>query len=136
MTKNTDLPKILIVEDNSCAAICMEAILSKLGYLITHIVASGQEAVEIARNSLPDLILMDINLRGEMDGITAYECIRGTVAIPVVYISAHTDEHIIVRANQTKPSGYILKPYSVAELITGIEKALLCNDYIEERKQQ
>ena len=134
--KNNNPPKILIVEDNSCAAICMKAILFKLGYLITHIVASGQEAVDIARNSRPDLILMDINLCGEMDGITAYERIRETVDIPVVYVSAYTDEYVFARANQTKPSGYIIKPYSVTELITGIEKALLGNDYIEEKKQQ
>jgi two-component system, response regulator PdtaR len=124
MAKTPDPPKILIVEDDSCAAICTKAILSKLGYLITNIVATGQEAVGNALNSLPDLILMDIKLRGEMDGITAYERIRETVEIPVVYVSSFTDQDVIDRANLTKPSGYILKPYSVAELIESIELAL------------
>ena len=133
MTKNNDPPKILIVEDNSCAAICMKAILTKLGYLITHIVTSGQEAIDIALNSLPDLILMDIDLCGSIDGITAYERIKETADIPVVYVSAFTDYDVVARANLTKPSGYLLKPFSISELITGIEKALLCTDYIEER---
>src|ERR1700694_5923555 len=104
MAKNTNLPKVLIVEDNGPITEFIDEILTKEGYCIIDIVATGSEAIEIARDTLPDLILMDIMLKGEMDGITAYERIKEIADIPVIYVSFYSDEHIIARANRTKPS--------------------------------
>jgi CheY-like chemotaxis protein len=102
----------------------MKLMLSKEGYCVTDIVATGEEAVEIALKTQPDLILMDINLRNRLDGINAFEQIKKTVDIPVVFVSTYADEDIIARATQSKPSGYIVKPFKCAQLIKGVEKAL------------
>jgi CheY-like chemotaxis protein len=124
MTKITDRPKILIVEDNGPIVGFMNEILTKEGYCIIDIVATGREAIEIALDTRPDLILMDIKLRNEMDGITAYERIKEKVDIPVVYVSAYADEHIIARANQSSPGGFIVKPFKIEQLIAGVKEAL------------
>ena len=123
MAKTTDRPKILIVEDNGPITEFFEEILTKEGYRIIDIVASGKEAIEIALDTIPDLILMDIELKGDMDGITAYEKIKETVDIPVLYISAHIDDDIMARAAQTEPYGFIVKPFSLEELLAEVEGA-------------
>src|SRR6266567_1784052 len=124
MHKDIDIPRILIVEDNKTIADCMKIMLSQAGYCVADIVASGEEAVDIARKTLPDLILMDIKLWGELDGITAYEQIKKTIDIPVVFVSAYADEDVIARAMQSKPSGYIVKPFKAVQLIGEVEKSL------------
>lgn len=127
MTKFTDPPKILIVEDNGPIVGFFHEILTKEGYCIIDIVATGREAIEIALDTRPDLILMDIQLKDEMDGITAYERIKETVDIPVVYVSAYADKHIIARANQSNPGGYVVKPFKIEQLINCVEEALAGN---------
>ena len=127
MTKNNDPPKILIVEDNGPIAGFLNEILTKEGYCIIDIVASGKEAIGIALDTRPDLIVMDIKLRGEMDGITACERIKEIVDVPVVYVSAYGDEHIIARANQNNPSRYIVKPFKIEHLIKSVGEALTGN---------
>lgn len=127
MTINTDRPKILIVEDNGPIVGFMNEILTNEGYCIIDIVATGREAIEIALDTRPDIILMDINLRGDMDGISAYDRIRETVEIPVVYVSAYDDEHVMARAKQHHCAGYIVKPFKIEQLITSIEDSLAWN---------
>ena len=121
--------KILIVEDESIIAEDISDSLISLGYRITGMVYSGEEAIEAAAKFRPDLILMDVNLQGEMDGITAAAEIRSRFQIPVVYLTAYTDENTLRRVNATKPFGYIVKPFEEKNLHTTIQLALHQHEY-------
>ena len=116
--------KILIVEDESIIAEDISDSLISLGYSITDIVYSGEEAIHSATEFRPDLVLMDVNLQGEIDGITAAEEIRSRFQIPVVYLTAYADENTLRRVNATKPFGYIVKPFEEKNLHTTIQIAL------------
>ncbi|MEG3896914.1 MULTISPECIES: EAL domain-containing protein [unclassified Microcoleus] len=116
--------KILIVEDESIIAEDISDSLISLGYKITDIVYSGEEAIISAAEFLPDLVLMDVNLQGEIDGITAAAEIRSRFQIPVVYLTAYADENTLRRVNATKPFGYIVKPFEEKNLHTTIQLAL------------
>ncbi|MBE9121533.1 EAL domain-containing protein [Tychonema sp. LEGE 07199] len=116
--------KILIVEDESIIAEDISDSLISLGYRITDIAYSGEEAIQSATQSRPDLVLMDVNLQGEIDGITAAEVIRSRLAIPVIYLTAYADENTLRRVNSTKPFGYIVKPFEEKNLHTTIQIAL------------
>ncbi len=117
-------PRILITEDERIVAEDLRLTLIQLGYDVVGSVATGEEAVERAKELVPDIILMDIFLAGEMDGIAAAETIRSTSDIPVVYLTAFADPQIMEKAKITQPYGYILKPYQERELHTIIEIAL------------
>jgi len=121
---NTDGKNILVVEDESVVAIHIEESLMKLGYAVTALVASGEDAVTKAEETRPDLILMDIVLKGEMDGIEAAAQIREKFNIPVIYLTAYADDTIVHRAKVTEPLGYIVKPFNERELKSAIEIAL------------
>ena len=121
--------KILIVEDESIIAEDISDSLISLGYRITGMVYSGEEAIEAAAQFRPDLVLMDVNLQGEMDGITAAAEIRSRFQIPVVYLTAYTDENTLRRVNATKPYGYIVKPFEEKNLHTTIQLALHKHEY-------
>ncbi len=114
---------ILIVEDESIVAKDIKKRLENLGYTVSAVVTSGEEAIEKAREK-PDLVLMDIVLRGDTDGIAAAETIRTQVGVPVIYLTAYADEKTLQRAKITEPYGYILKPFEDRELHTAIEVAL------------
>jgi len=115
---------ILIVEDEAIIAADLAAKLSFLGYDVIGTVASGEEAVENACLSHPQLVLMDISLKGSMDGIAAAQRIRGELDIPVIYLTAHSDSATLASAKITEPFGYVLKPLDERELATAIEMAL------------
>jgi len=117
-------PKILVVEDESVVALDLQTRLTRLGYHVVEATAYGETAVEIAARLRPDLVLMDIRLRGEMDGITAADLIRTRLNVPVIYLTAHADEGTVKRARITEPFGYILKPFDERELRTIIEMAI------------
>jgi diguanylate cyclase (GGDEF)-like protein/PAS domain S-box-containing protein len=119
-----DKIRILIVEDEGLIARDIENMVKNAGYEVCGVIASGKEAVEQADKTQPDLILMDIILRGEMDGVEAAEKIRERYNIPVIYLTAHTDENTLQRAKLTEPLGYTLKPVEQKELLTVIEMAL------------
>lgn len=119
-----DKIRILIVEDEGLIARDIEDMVRSVGYEICGIAGTGEEAVEKAETTHPDLILMDIILRGEMDGVEAAEKIREESSIPVIYLTAHTDDDTLQRAKLTEPLGYTLKPVEQKELITVIEMAL------------
>ena len=95
---------ILIVEDQAVVALTIEAQLIELGYGISGITASGEEAVQMARDLHPDVILMDINLSGPIDGIIATGQIKTFLDVPVIYLTAYSDEETIKRASATCPS--------------------------------
>ena len=115
---------ILIVEDDIIVANNLRDRLAGLGHAVCGITASGREAIERTAESQPDLILMDIKLRGEMDGVACAQEIRSRYDIPVVYLTGYADEKTLQRAKLSDPYGYILKPFEVRDLHTTIEMAL------------
>ncbi|MEW6601856.1 MAG: response regulator [Nitrospirota bacterium] len=117
-------PRIMIVEDEGVTAAGIQDSLEEMGYEVMSSATSGEEAVKIAAEDHPDLILMDINLGGNMDGIETAGRIRSVMDVPVIYLTAHSDEHIFQRAKITDPFGYIVKPFDDRELRIGIEMAL------------
>jgi len=124
--------RILVVEDERIVAEDIGESLNKLGYSVVAIVSSGEEAVEKAEELAPDLVLMDIVLREDVDGIGAAEQIRARFRIPVVYLTAYTDDERLERAKETEPFGYIVKPFEERELYTSIEVALYKHKMEEE----
>ncbi|MCT7949569.1 ATP-binding protein [Ancylothrix sp. C2] len=120
MTKGT----ILVVEDERIIALDIKQSLVNLGYSVPAIVFSGLQALEKVIQCAPDLVLMDIMLQGEMDGVTTAERIRRVYQIPVVYLTSHTDEITLQRAKETEPFGYIVKPFEEKDLYTTVEIAM------------
>lgn len=116
--------QILVVEDESIVAEDIKRTLQNLGYVVSAVVSSGEEAVKVIEHKNIDLILMDIVLQGELDGIETAEQIRSQVNVPIVYLTAYSDEKILERAKVTEPFGYIIKPFKERELHINIEIAL------------
>ena len=116
--------KILVVEDERIVAEDIKRSLEALGYKVCSIVSTGEEAVKQAGRYKPDLVLMDIVLKGKMNGIKAANQITSLYHIPVVYLTAHADENTLQRAKITQPYGYIIKPFTDRELYSNIEIAL------------
>jgi PAS domain S-box-containing protein len=116
--------KILIVEDEAIIARDIEKNLTGLGYKVVSIVDAGEDAIREAEEKRPDLVLMDIRIRGDIDGVEAAEQVRTRFDIPVVYVTAYADEATLERAKITEPFGYLLKPFEKRELRSAIELAL------------
>lgn len=118
------MTKILVVEDERIIALNLTENLESLGYAVVGIAASGEKAVEKATQLCPDLVLMDIQLKGNIDGIQAAEKIWETLSIPVIFVTGHSDQSTLERATITAPFGYILKPVKEKELSVAISIAL------------
>jgi len=126
-TENEDTmakTRILVVEDDGASAKLAEMWLKSLGYAVPAVISSGKEAIKKAGEVHPDLVLMDIRLKGDMDGVQAAGEIHARFNIPVVYLTAYADNEILQRAKINEPYGYILKPFEKIELRTAIELAL------------
>jgi PAS domain S-box-containing protein/putative nucleotidyltransferase with HDIG domain len=115
--------RVLVVEDESLVSRDIHNMLRSLGYQVVGVVSTGEEALRLAESASPDIVLMDIVLKGEIDGIMAAERIWENFGIPVVYLTAYADEPTLQRAKVTEPFGYILKPFDERELQTTIEMA-------------
>jgi PAS domain S-box-containing protein len=116
--------RILIVEDEAIIAMEVESYLNSLGYDVTSVVNTGEKAIEKAEVDKPDIVLMDIRIKGDMDGIDAAAVIRSRFGIPVIFSTAYLDEERIARAKVTMPFGYVLKPIQEQDLKITIEMAL------------
>lgn len=116
--------KILIVEDEIITAKALERNLTNAGYNVLGIATSGEEAIQKAVHVEPDLVLMDIRLKGIVDGVMAAQRIQTHYDIPVIYLTAHSDEDTLKRVIYSKPYGYIVKPFREDELHAAIERAL------------
>ena len=116
--------KIMIVEDEIIIARDLEMNLKNMGYTISSIVHSGEDAITTAKTAKPDLVLMDIVLLGEIDGTEAADAIMSDCNIPVVYLTAQPDKAILEKAALTAPYGYITKPFEDIELRVAIEIAI------------
>jgi PAS domain S-box-containing protein len=127
--------RILIVEDEAIIAMEIESQLQGLGYEVTSIVNTGEKAIEKAEADKPDLILMDIRIKGEMDGIETAEIIRNQFGIPVIFSTAYLDQERIDRAKLTMPFGYVLKPIQERDLRVTLEMALNISKVDGERRK-
>jgi PAS domain S-box-containing protein len=124
MTEATTPQRILIAEDDGIIATRLQSILTKMGYSILAVAATGEEAVQRAAETQPDLALLDIRLVGDMDGIEAGGEIRARWGVPLVYLTAYLDDNLLQRARATEPYGYLVKPVQDRELRATIEIAL------------
>ena len=119
-----DKVQVLIVEDEAIISMDLRYKLEALGYSVIAEIESGEEAVEAVSQLRPDVVLMDIGLSGEMDGIDAAAQIRNRFGVPVVYVTAYLGGATLDRAEMTEPSGYILKPFDDAKLRAVVEMAI------------
>jgi signal transduction histidine kinase/DNA-binding NarL/FixJ family response regulator len=115
---------VLIVEDESIVALDLKQRLQSLGYEVVAIASSGEEAIRQAASNQPDLVLMDIKLKGEMDGVEAAQVIRARQGLPVIFLTAYADAETLDRAKHTRPYGYLIKPFEDKDLRTTVEIAL------------
>ncbi|HMQ75214.1 MAG TPA: response regulator [Flavobacteriales bacterium] len=115
---------VLVVEDESIVSKDIQHSLKKLGYNVVGAAATGEQAVKLAVEAQPDIILMDIMLKGEMNGIEAATQIRQETNIPVIFLTAYADESTLNKAKVTQPYGYIIKPFKEIDIHTSIEMAL------------
>jgi two-component system, response regulator PdtaR len=116
--------RILVVEDETIVAMDIAGTLRKLGHEVTDTVPSGEQAIESIDGNRPDLIFMDIGLKGEMDGIETAAKIRAQFSIPVIFLTAFVDEKTLDRAKETLPAGYLTKPFEENDLRIAIEVGL------------
>src|SRR5882757_8151439 len=121
---NTKNGHVLIVEDESVNAAVIEHQLKKLGYSVAGIATSGEEALDLAQKTKPDVVLMDIQLEGRMDGVETAITIRKQLGVPVVYLTATSDEQTIERARATEAYGYLHKPFKERDVHSTLQFAL------------
>lgn len=115
---------ILIVEDESIVAFNLQQRLSHMGYHVPDVAVSGAETLSLVENCRPDLILMDIHIEGAMDGIDVAARIHESYPVPVIYLTAYSEDSTLERARKTRPYGYLIKPFSERELHATIQMAL------------
>ncbi len=132
MPENT---KIMVVEDEWIIANDIKITLTDMKYEVAALVTSGEEAIKKAEEIIPDLILMDVMLQGEMDGIDAAGRIRSRFDIPIIYITAYADDNLVEKAKLTNHFGYLLKPFKDRELQIAIEMALYKDRMEKEQKR-
>ncbi|MCC7559044.1 MAG: response regulator [Methanobacterium sp.] len=114
----------MLVEDEIIVAADVKNRLENMGYEVLGIFDTGEEAIEKAGELKPNLVLMDIVLKGDMDGIDAAQKIRELFEIPIIYLTAYSDEKTLQRAKVTEPFGYVLKPFEDREIQSAIEMAI------------
>lgn len=119
-----DKAKILVVEDQNIVALNLRNRLKHMGYTVLTIAISGEEAIRKTELTSPDLVLMDIMLKGDMDGIEAAGIIKSRFSVPIIFLSACNDIETLKRAKLTGPAGYISKPFKEEDLFRNIEMAL------------
>ena len=127
--------RIMIVEDEWTVSEEIKMVLESFEYTVTSMSSSGEEAIQNAEKDKPDLVLMDIVLEGEMDGIQAANEIRSRFNTPIIFLTAYTDEKILERASITGPFGYIVKPFVNEDLKISIEIAMYKYRIERERKR-
>lgn len=115
---------VLVVEDESIVSKDIQNSLTKLGYNVVGAAATGEKAIELASSVNPDIIFMDIMLKGDMNGIEAAEHIKNEFKIPIIFLTAYADSATLSKAKITEPYGYIIKPFKEIDLHTSIEMAI------------
>ena len=125
---DSDIKTVLIVEDDHTIAETLSDALEQLDYIVAGRVTNGTDAIACVREKVTDVILMDIELLGDMDGIQTTREILLICDVPVVYLTGRTDDDTLDRVKKTNPYGYIVKPFEVTELKVAIELALYKHD--------
>jgi signal transduction histidine kinase len=136
MEKLSEKSRILLVEDNAIIAKDLQRQLEELGYTVPFIAATGSDAIRKVKENKIDLVLMDIMLAGEMDGIETADQMRTRDRVPVVYLTAYTDEATLKRAKITEPYGYLVKPVSDIEMRRVIEMAIYKSNMEKKHREQ
>ena len=126
---------ILVVEDEAIVSADLQDCIKARGYAVCAAAGSGEEALRIAQEAKPDLVLMDISLGGKLDGIETARLLRERFQLPVVYLTAYSDEETLERAKITQPYGYLLKPLDEGELVTTIEMTVYRHRMEQERER-
>lgn len=124
MDTSTSKFKVLIVEDDMLLSLVQERLLTRMGYDVVGKAIAGEEAVQKALKLMPDVILVDISLKGEMDGVQAMEEIRKVSDVPVIYLSGNSDKFNYERAKKTNFIDYLVKPITGDDLVKPLNKAL------------
>ena len=119
---NTDI-SIMIIEDEAIVAMDLESRLRKMGYAVSGIYGDSDNAINYLSIHTPDLILCDINIHGELDGIAVASYVRENKKVPLIFVTALSDRGTLERAKKALPYGYIVKPYEDSDLISAIEMA-------------
>jgi CheY-like chemotaxis protein len=127
--------RILVVEDEAIVAMDIKMRLLKLGYEVSRIVSTGENAVNVAAELKPDLVLMDISLKGEMLGTEAAQKIHAALDIPIIFLTAYADDKTLDGAKMAEPFGYIIKPFEDTDLRVTIEIAIYKARAEKERKE-
>jgi signal transduction histidine kinase len=122
--RNVTQNKVLIVEDERIVALDLQYQLRRLGYTVSDVASSGEEALRRTEKTRPDVVLMDIRLGGTLDGVETAEILRDQFDVPVVFLTAYADDRTLQRAKASEPFGYLLKPFEERELQIAIELAL------------
>ncbi len=130
-----DKPQVMVVEDEFVIAVDIQKALERIGYDVPAIESSGEDAIKTAGEIKPDLVLMDIMLNTEMDGIKAARQICSQFNIPVVYLSAFSNKEILEEAKLTEPHGFLVKPFNEKELRSTLEM-ILYKDKMEKKRQK
>ena len=123
-TPESSAPRLLVVEDEAIVAADLEDRLTRMGYHVVGTAESGEEAIQMARELKPDLVFMDIMLKGAMDGIDAASLMREEQSVPVIFLTANSNDAIIKRAKVSEPFAYLLKPFEERHLKINIEMSL------------
>ena len=121
MESHVAFRRVLIVEDEKVVALDLKRRLTKLGYSVIGTASSADKVLEILKDNMPDVILMDIHIQGDKDGIELAEIINANYAIPIIYLTAYSEQATLDRARSTRPYGYLLKPFSERELHVAIQ---------------
>ena len=116
--------KVLIIEDELIIAEDIKDILEHASYEVIGMAASGKEAIELLSEVMPDILLVDVSIKGNMDGIQLANVIREQYNLPFIYITSYTNKSVLERAKLTKPYGYIVKPYKEQDVLIAVELAL------------
>ncbi len=116
--------RVLIVEDDPLIGIDIEQILNNLNFIVSGTAYSVEDALHQLKNNTPDVVLLDINLGDEKDGIDIAETINSIYQLPFIFLTSHADKQTLERAKKTKPAGYIIKPFDEKDLLVGLEIAL------------
>ena len=128
--------KVLIVEDEAIVAKDIQTTLQNIGYKVTNIVSSGEKAIKEVEENRPDIILMDIMLKGAMTGIEVAKEVKERFSLPVVFLTAYADDNTLNKAKITEPYGYVIKPFKEKELHTTLEMALYKYERDEDVKKE
>ena len=124
MSTESSKKKVWIVEDEAIIVMLVKHILTRNNYSVVGIADTGEKALVMTESHRPDIILMDISLKGEMDGIEVTTLLAGRFKIPVIYMTSHTDKATYDRAMATRPADYIVKPINDQQLLEALDRAL------------